>query len=193
MNSTPPYDGLNEPPLHGSWYAGLMKGLGVTIDGISITFDELNALNNFTDTADTQTTITVTTTATNGYIVTAWETQLMTCSDSGACGSQTIQNFTFGTYADPQPWEGYYCKDNANYCGFGFTSSDSSVEGTNRYNNATEYTYFPTDSSNPVRVMDYPSSVTGQSYAITYRISAPLTQRPGSYQTTIVYVITAQY
>jgi hypothetical protein len=170
-----------------------MKGLGVTITGISITFDELNALNNFTDTADTQTTITVTTTATNGYIVTAWESQLMTCSDSGACGSETIQNFTYGTYADPQPWEGYYCKDNANYCGFGFTSSDPSVEGTNRYNNATEYTYFPTDSSNPVRVMDYPSSVTGQSYAITYRISAPLTQRPGSYQTTIVYVITAQY
>jgi len=187
-----PYVSVNDPPTNGSWYVGMLKGLEVTITGTSIDFGTLDTSNNFTATAGTQTNITVTTSATSGYIVTAWESQLMTCSDSGACGSQTIQNFTYGTYANPQPWA-TLCKDDSNYCGFGFTSSDSSVEGSNRYNNGTEYTYFPTDSSSPVRVSDYSSPVYNSSYLITYRISAPLTQRPGPYQTTIVYVITAQY
>ena len=187
-----PYVTVNEPPTNGSWYVGMLKGLEVTITGTSIDFGALDTSNDFTATAGTQTNITVTTSATSGYIVTAWETQLMTCSDSGACGTQTIQNFTYGTYANPQPWA-TLCKDDSNYCGFGFTSSDPSVEGSNRYNNGTEYTYFPTDSSTPVRVMDYSSKVSSQSYLITYRISAPVTQRPGPYTTTIVYIITAQY
>jgi len=186
-----PYSAVNDPPTNGSWYVGMLKGLEVTITGTSIDFGSLDSSNNFTATAGTQTQITVTTSATSGYIVTAWETQLMTCSDAGACGSETIQNFT-GTYADPQPWT-ILCKDNSSYCGFGFTSSDTLVEGSNRYNSGTEYTYFPTDSSNPVRVMDYSSPVSSQSYSITYRISAPLTQRPGPYTTTIIYVVTAQY
>jgi len=185
-------DCLNEPPTNGSWYIGMLKGLEVTITGTSIDFGTLDTSNNFTVTATTTTDITVTTSATNGYIVTAWETQLLTCSDSGACGSETIQNFTYGTYADPQPWT-TLCKDDSNYCGFGFTSSDPSVEGSNRYNNGTEYTFFPTDSSNPVRVMDYDTKVANQTYSITYKISVSPTQRPGPYSTTIVYIVTAQY
>jgi hypothetical protein len=187
-----PYVAVNDPPTNGSWYIGMLKGLEVTITGTSIDFGSLDASNNFTATAGTQTQISVTTSATSGYIVTAWENQLMTCSDAGTCGSQTIQNFTYGTYADPQPWT-ILCKDNPNYCGFGFTSSDTLVEGSNRYNSGTEYTYFPTDSANPVRVADYSSQVYNNSYSITYRISVPLTQRPGPYQTTVVYVVTAQY
>jgi hypothetical protein len=184
---------INEPPTNGSWYCGVLKGLEVAISGTSIAFGNLDTSNNFSATAGTQTNITVTTSATSGYIVTAWETQLMTCSDAGACASQTIPNFTYGTYADPQAWNSLYCKDNSNYCGFGFTSSDTSVGGSNRYNGATEYTFFPTDSSAPVRVMDYGSLVSSQSFLITYRISTSLTQRPGPYGTTIVYVITPQY
>ena len=192
MNGSPPYSGLNEPPTQGSWYCGMLKGLEVTISGISIDFGTLDSSNDFTVTAGTTTDITVTTSATNGYVVTAWETQLMSCSDAGACGTETIQNFTYGTYADPQPWN-TLCKDDNNYCGFGFTSNDPLVEGLNRYNNGTEYTYFPVDASTPVRVMDYSSPVADQSYSITYRISSSATQRPGPYGTTIVYIITAQY
>jgi hypothetical protein len=192
MNGSKPYDGLNDPPDSGSWYCGMLKGLEVTITGTSIDFGNLDTGNDFTATAGTTTDIEVTTSATNGYIVTAWETQVMTCSDSGACGSETIQNFTYGTYADPQPWT-IVCKDDTDYCGFGFTSSDTSVEGSNRYNSGTEYTFFPTDSSSPVRVSDDSGPISSSSYSITYRISTSVTQRPGPYGTTVVYVITAHY
>jgi hypothetical protein len=183
---------INEPPTTGSWYCGMLKGLEVAITGTSIDFGTLDASNNFTVTAGTQTNITVTTSAVSGYIVTAWESQLMTCSNAGACGSETITNFTHGSYTDPEPWA-TTCIADSNHCGFGFTSSDTSVESLNRYNGATEYTFFPTDSANPVRVMDYGGSVSSQSYLITYRISAPFIQRPGPYGTTIIYVVTAQY
>jgi len=189
-----PYVSVNEPPTNGSWYCGMLKGLEVTITGTSIDFGTLDTSNNFTATAGTQTQITVTTSATSGYIVTAWESQLMTCSAANCGVETTIQNLsdTVCPYSNPCPWT-TLCKDDPNYCGFGFTSNDPLVEGVNRYNNATEYTYFPTTSANPVRVMDYSSPIYNNSYLITYRISAPVTQRPGPYQTTIVYVITAQY
>ncbi len=174
----------------------------MTITGTSIDFGDLNVSNNFSATADTppnQTNITVTTSSVNGYIVTAWETQVMTCSDASACASEEIDNFC-GTYDTPQTWGVTdYCINNPNYCGFGFTSSDPEVGIGNpsRYSGATAYTFFPTDSSAPVLVMDYPGPIyypnTGSSYLITYRISTSLVQRPGPYGTTIVYVVTVQY
>ena len=176
----------------------MLKGLEVTIandppDGTLISFT-LDSNNNFTQTAATRTNITVTTSAASGYIVTAWETQLMTCSAANCGVETTIPNFTYCEYSGPCLWTAL-CKDNLNYCGFGFTSSDPEVGGVsnNRYGDGTKYTYFPTNSSNPVRVMDYGGPVSSQSYLITYRISASLTQRPGPYTTTIVYIITAQY
>ena len=187
---------VDEPPNNGSWYIGMLKGLEVTIVGTSISFDELTMANNFTNTASTSTEIRVTTSSVNGYIVTAWETQLMTCSDSGQCGSEEISNFTQGTYADPDPWI-TLCKDNTSYCGFGFTSDDPLVEGENRYNDGNEYTYFPNDSSSPVRVSDNSGPIyynqSGSYYSIGYRISVSPTQRPGPYATTIVYIVTVQY
>jgi hypothetical protein len=194
---------LNKAPTDGSWYGGMLKGLEVTITGTSINFGTLDDTNDFT--AQTQidngTTITVTTSATNGYIVTAWETQLMTCSVANCGVETTIKNFTYGEviecdYADPCVWT-TLCKDDSYYCGFGFTSNDDSVEGLNRYGvsggSGTKYTYFPISSSSPVLVMDSDDPVSGQSYSITYQISASLTQRPGPYTTTIVYIVTAQY
>jgi hypothetical protein len=185
---------INEPPTTGSWYCGMMMGIEVTITGTSIDFGNLDTSNNFSATAGTQTNITVTTSTVNGYIVTAWETQLMTCSNAGSCAAGTIPNFTYGTYADPKPWGATdYCKDNTNYCGFGFTSNDTDVGGSNRYNGATEYTFFPTDYAAPVRVMDYPGPISNKSFLITYRISTSLIQTAGPYGTTIVYIITPQY
>ena len=192
---------INAAPTNGSWYIGMLKGLEVTIVGTSIDFGNLTVSNNFSATAGTQTEIRVTTSSVNGYIVTAWEDGLMACSDSGACASEKIPNFTFGTYANPQPWGATdYCKDNTNYCGFGFTSNDDLVESEDRYSptpGTPEYTFFPISSSAPVRVSDNPGPIyypnTGSSYLITYRISTSLVQRPGPYGSTIIYVVTAQY
>jgi len=187
-------DTLNGVPTYGSWYVGMLTGLSVDFTtGASITFDNLNSGNDFSDTDETKTQITVSTSATNGYVVTAWEDGLMTCS---ACaGTPTIQNF-YGTYITPQLWgESSYCKDNSNYCGFGFTSSDTTIDTFgDLYVGATKYAGFPNGSTNHIRVMDYDSPANGISYDITYRISvSPTQQQPGSYSATIVYVITAEY
>ena len=187
----------NDPPANGTWYVGMLGGLEVTITGTAITFDDLNFGNSFTDTASTQTQITVSTSATNGYIVTAWETQKMTHNDFGAV---TIDNFNvdsgadYGDYADPLTWTNNCSTATPNNeCGFGFTSNDTLVEGVNRYNNGTEYAGFSESSASPIRVIDYSSPADAVSNLITYRISASNTQRPGTYSTTIVYVVTAEY
>jgi hypothetical protein len=193
------YDGLNYPPLHGSWYAGmLLSGIEVTINGTSISFAELTITNNFSNTASTQTEIIVTTGSNSGYIVTAWETQVMTHDDYP---SEHIDNFkvdgTDCTYppAGTCTWpEDENCTYD-NKCGFGFTSDDDNVEGGNPYGGGTKFAGFPdeNDPARPILVMDWPSPVSGKSFSITYRISTLLTQRPGTYGTTIVYVVTAQY
>jgi hypothetical protein len=188
---------VNAAPTNGSWYVGMLKGLEVTITGTSIDFGTLDNTNDFTaQTApvDDGTTIKVTTSAASGYIVTAWEDGLMTCSNASACASETILNFTHGSYDNPEVWD-TSCNTDPDHCGFGFTSSDPSVGVGNpsRYSNATAYTFFPIESSAPVLVMDFDGPVASKSYLITYRISTSSIQRPGPYETTIVYVVTAQY
>ena len=186
-------DTLNDVPTYGSWYVGMLTGLSVDFTtGASITFDDLNSTNNFSDTDETKTQITVSTSATSGYVVTAWEDGLMTCS---ACaGTPNIQNF-YGTYPTPQLWsDASYCKDNSNFCGFGFTSSDTTIDTFgDLYVGATKYAGFPNGSINPIRVMDYDSPANGIFYDITYRISISNTQQSGDYSTTIVYIVTAEY
>ena len=197
INGTKEYDGVNNPPTQGTWYACMLTGLDVNITGTAITFGSLNFGNNFTDTASTQTQITVSTSATNGYVVTAWETQKMTHE---AYAGVTIDNFNvnsgadYGDYVDPLPWTNNCSTASPNNeCGFGFTSNDTSVEGSNRYNNGTEYAGFSESSASPIRVIDYADPADAVSNLITYRISASNTQGAGTYATTIVYVITAEY
>jgi hypothetical protein len=201
MWGSKPYDVLNYPPLHGSWYAGMLpSGIEVTINGTSISFAELTITNNFSNTASTPTEIIVTTGAASGYIVTAWETQVMTHNDYP---SEYIDNFKVGADyciyppADTCTWsESENCINN-NKCGFGFTSSDTLVDGVDRYHfeGQNKFAGFPdeNDPARPILVMDWPSPVSGKSFSITYRISTSLTQRPGTYGTTIVYIVTAQY
>ena len=194
---------LNNTTSTGTWYVGMLSGLDVTITGTTITFDDLNSGNSFTDDTftgsnTTSTNITVTTSATNGYVVTAWETQKMTHNDFGTV---EIDNFNINgvdiVYTNTNTWTNN-CSTAApnNECGFGFTSRDPSVESVDRYYNGggdAKYAGFPTDSASPIIVMDYDDPANGISYDIDYRISASNTQRPGTYSTTIVYVVTAEY
>jgi len=179
------YDGLNDPPDHGSWYIGMLAGLSFTINDTSIDFAELNFGNDFTDSANN--TLTITSSATNGVIITAFETQEMTLIGN----SNTIIDWT-GDYSDPTPWAGD-CMNNAQ-CGFGFTSSDTLVEGSNRYNGGLEYAGFPTATpASPIRVADVSDPVNEWAEIITYKVSVSTSQAAGNYLTTIIYVATAQY
>ena len=186
---------LNNTTSTGTWYVGMLTGLSVDfITGTSIVFDDLNSGNNLSDTDETKTEIKVSTSATNGYVVTAWEDGLMTCATCP--GTPTIQNF-WGTYAIPRPWlDTDYCITNGNFCGFGFTSSDITIEGSNLYESGAKYAAFPNGSASPtgpIRVMDYDGPANGISSDITYRISVSNVQQAGDYSTTIVYVVTAEY
>jgi hypothetical protein len=175
---------LNEPPTTGTWYAGMSSDLEFGVNSFSVIIGPLNNSNNLTATA---TTITyVTTTA--GYLIQAY------ASDNGeltATSGPFIPRWLHDN-ATPTAW-GIFCKDNENYCGFGYTTSDDNLTGDNRFGSATKYAGF-TSSTEPVA--DRPSDGTwwqGEQDTITYKVSVPETQAVETYDTTITYVCTAQY
>ena len=107
----------------------VLPTLSFTLSGSSITFADLNNTNGWTDSQ--QSTVTTSTNASAGYTANAYITQLMT---SLGYPSSTIGNFS-GTWASPQLWAvGDY--------GFGYTSSDTLVQGSNRFAGATKYAAF---------------------------------------------------
>ena len=157
----------------------------------------LDASNNYTRTDWVD--LKVTTSATNGYIITAWAVTSYTpdvLRHDIYEDTDYIKNF-YGTYATPQTWEATdYCIDNDNYCGFGYTSSDTSVDGSNLYDSGAKYVKFPSESSGYI-VSDYDQPVSvpdsGSTYRATVKASVKVSQLFGDYSTTIVFICTAQY
>ena len=166
--------------------------LSFSLSSTTVNFGELNSVNNFTATG--YTTTTVSTNAYNGYIITAWETSLLTNG-----GGDTIANWS-GTNSSPTAWSGN-CPNN-NECGFGYTTNDSSLSGgsADRFTNGgPKYAGFTTSGpGDPVadhtaKVDGSTGEVSGEQFVITYKVSVNSTQAAGTYNTTIVYVATAQY
>ncbi len=160
--------------------------LSFSYDTNTIAFDDLNNANNWTDTKTN--TFTTSTNAYLGYTIQGYITQLLT---SLAYPSQTIDNF-YGTWANPELWPlGTY--------GFGYTSDDTLVQGSNRFNNGTEYAGFSQTASGDV-VADHTDSVTGltgavssEQFIITYKVAVSSSQAASEYQTFAIYIITANY
>ena len=182
---------INEPPINGSWYCGMLTGLSVSINSYSVNLGAITPGAAPTDSL-TPTIITVTTSATNGYVITAWSASdpAMTCSSSGVCSSETIFDWT-GTNASPTTWSpGFY--------GFGYSTDDDTLvagEGDdNRFLGPKFAGFSHSGSGDPVAdrsSTECPCS--GQENNITYRIAASPTQRAGPYSATIVYIVTVQY
>jgi len=183
-NNTEP--ALDQPPTNGTWYIGMLPMLTFSIDSASVAFDELNTANNFTDTKTS--TLTITSSADSGYVVTAWSTQVMTHT---SYPSQTISDWT-GTNATPTAW-GTDCPDNGSYCGFGYNTDDDNLSGgtSNRFSGSKYAAFTHSGSGDPVS--DYTSATTSAQHVITYKTSINTLQAAGDYQTTVVYVCTAQY
>ena len=176
---------INEPPTTGSWYCGMLAGLSVSIDSYSV---NLGTITPGAAPTDATNVLTITTSATNGYVVTAWSTQAMTCSDAGTCASETISDWT-GTNASPTTWSsGSY--------GFGYSTNDYALlTGTADRFSGPKFAAFSHSGSGDL-VADRSSTecpCSSQQNTITYRIAALPTQRAGPYSTTIVYVVTSQY
>ncbi|MCA9332675.1 hypothetical protein KDA00_02265 [Candidatus Saccharibacteria bacterium] len=157
----------------------------------SITFDNLNSGNSYSDTE--QTVLTTSTNAKNGYAIRAYANNNLT-----NVYSTIISMFNGGTYASPDEW---LSSDR----GFGYTSSDALVDGTNLFNPITcagggsSPCYAPYSLSAPGDIVaDNPGPVTGaaitnEQFTITHKVMTDPTQEPGRYQTTLIYSATANY
>jgi len=150
----------------------------------SVTFNNLNAGNSYTD--STQTTIlTTSTNAYNGYVVNARETGALTHTVDPAT---TIANYASAN-SSPTTWTG---------TGFGYTTSDNDLSGgTNtRFTSATKYAGFTTSSpGDPVADHAGPvlSAISNENFTITYRVTTDATKKAGKYTTTILYNVVPEY
>lgn len=165
--------------------------LSFTISGGTVQFSNLNAGNNYTDTQST--TLTTSTNARNGYEVRAYTTGLLE-----SLTADTISMFTGGTYAAPDSWNG-------GDTGFGYTSSDTIVQGSDIFTAATCLgggsgpCFAPYSQSAPGNVVaDNQSTITGtpivnESFTITHRVTTSPEQPPGNYQTTVIFSVSAKY
>ena len=158
----------------------------------TVTFSNLGTTNSFNDTKTT--TLTTTTNAYNGYVIKAYETTPLT---SSANPIYTIPDFNGGTYAAPDGW---LTGDR----GFGYNSSDTSIQGANKFNSATcpggnsGACYAPFSSTAPGDIVaDHDTGVTGSpvtdNFTITYQVKTDAIQMTGAYTTVIVYTVTPSY
>ncbi len=153
-----------------------------SLDSSSLTFDNLNAANSYTDSAKT-TVLTTSTNAYNGYIVYAKETQNLTSSTS------TIANFS-GTNASPTTWSGN---------GFGYNTSDTDLQtgGTaNRFSGSKYAGFTTTASDNPIADHLGPiqsSAISNEQFTISYKVTTSSTQNAGNYTSTIQYIVVGTY
>lgn len=156
----------------------------------TVTFDDLNNANNWTDTK--QTTFTTSTNAQSGYTIQGYATDYMR---SLAYVAETIADFA-GTWTTPQDWANF-CKDDSNDCGFGYTSNDSQVQGSNRFQGGTYFAKYSQTAPGEVladhtdAVNGSTGAVTDEEYIITHKVSVDQTQVASTYQAIITVICTA--
>ena len=197
VNGAKDYDGLNQPPLSGTWYAGLLSGLSVSLSNTAVDLGELGPSNSFTSSSGT-TTITVTTSASTGYIAYVWAANSGQLKKSDA--AVYISAWT-GTNSLPTNWNGN-CPSNSE-CGFGYTTDDGDLSGGGGADRFTASTgacgadnkcwagFATAGPGDPVA--DSSAPAISQQNIVTYKVSTDSAQAMGQYQTTVVYVVTAQY
>jgi hypothetical protein len=158
----------------------------------TIPFDNLNNANTWTSTNKTIT-FTTSTNAVGGYVIQARILQLLTALINP---TQTIANWS-GTYATPTAWAGN-CTANSQ-CGFGYTSNDTLVQGSNRFASGVNYAPYSLTAPGDV-VADHTAAVNGTTGAVTNeqfiisnRLSVSQFQTADTYQSTIQAIITANF
>lgn len=152
--------------------------LTFSVSANSVTFSNLNSGNSYTDSSKT-TVLTTSTNAYNGYIVYAHTTGLLTS------GAFTIPAYA-STNGSPTTWSG---------TGFGYTTDDASLAGgtANRFTSGgPKYAGFVTTTpGDPVADHAGPvlTTISGETFTISYRITVPSSQTAGTYTSKIIYVV----
>jgi hypothetical protein len=159
----------------------------------SIAFANLNAGDSYTDSKST--TLTTSTNAYGGYIVRAFMPASLTY------GSKTIPAFNGGTYASPDSWQ-------SGDTGLGYTTVDTSVQGSNIFQAATcpggstlssPGCFAPFATSGPGDIIaDHTSNVTGSSisnevFTLTLKLKVTNLQAAGRYTSSFVVGVTPTY
>lgn len=151
------------------------------VDSTSITFNNLNSGNSFTDSSKT-TVISTSTNAYNGYVVYGHSTGPLTYLSS------TIPNYGSAN-SNPSSWSG---------TGFGYSTDDNTLVGgtADRFTTGgPKYAGFTTSTpGDPVADRTGPllAPINDQA-TISYRVTAGPTTPPGSYQTTVLYIVVPTY
>jgi hypothetical protein len=192
---------INNAPTNGSWYIGMYSALVFEItSGLYEGLGTLEASNNWT--AEASSTLRVTTSASNGYVVTAWATN---------DGRLKLDNYSIyiedynAVNSAPREWN-QTCTQNSNCCGFGYTTDDNDLYGGQANRFAISTTTCTGDTASGVSayagflgsgpgdpVADSTSPTTTDETIVSYKVSTDAVQGAGNYQTTVIYVATANY
>lgn len=158
--------------------------LSFSLSGNTVAFSNLNAANSYTDTKTITTT--TSTNAANGYTIKVYNTDFLRASPS-----ITIPDFS-GTWSSPATWSG-------GQYGFGYTSDDTSVQGSNRFSGGTAFAAFSQSPPGDV-VADHTTAIDGSTgsvssehFTITYKVAASTSQDALYYQTSSIFIVTANY
>lgn len=153
------------------------------ISSSTLTFNNLNSGNSYTDSTKT-TVLTTSTNAYNGYTVYGRNTGLLTF------GSNTIPAFASPNSA-PTLWSG---------TGFGYTTDDNSLAGgtADRFTTGgPKYAGFTTSApGDPVADHTAPvedPTVTNEPFTVTYQVTGDASTKAGDYTNTVVYVVVPVY
>lgn len=160
--------------------------LSFSLSGNTVAFNNLNATNSYTD---TKTIVTTTSTnAANGYTIKVYNTDNLR---STGVPTATIPDFS-GTWSTPATWSG-------GQYGFGYTSNDTSVQGSNRFSSGTAFAAFSQTPPGDV-VADHTTAIDGstgsvssEQFTITYKVAASTDQDALYYQTSSIFIVTANY
>ncbi len=161
----------------------LVPSLTFGVSASTITFDPLNSGNSYTDSSK-NTVLTTSTNAYGGYMVYGRVTQPLTS------GSNTIANYA-SPNSSPTLWSG---------TGFGYTTDDSSLVGgtADRFTSGgPNFAGFSTSApGDPVADHTGPiveTPISGETFTVSYRVTASESSLAGNYQTTILYVVVPVY
>lgn len=159
------------------------SSLTFSVSSNTLTFDNLNAANSWTDSSKS-TVVTTSTNAYNGYIVNARTTGALT-----ATGFGTIPDYGSAN-SSPSTWSGY---------GFGYTTNDNDLTGgtADRFTDGgPKYAGFTTSSPGDP-VADHAGPVTNaiidEDFTISYRVTTDQNQKAASYSTTVLYIVVPSY
>ncbi len=180
----------NTSSVHSSNGQDVLPTISLTLGSTTVTFSNLNDGNNRTDSKTLN--LTTSTNAYGGYVIRQYATGLLTN------GSFTIPMFQGGTYASPGSWPGGFCTGGSN-CGYGYTSNDTTIQGSNKFSSGTLYASFATAAFGDI-VADHTDAVTGATgpvtnevFTITHKVAVDALQAAKNYQTEVLYIVTGTF